>query len=38
MTPWNRAKVLHLFHTTLPIQVYSVSKTERQQDTNPTGD
>lgn len=38
MTPCNRAKVLHLFHTMLPIQVYPFSKMERQQDMNPTGD
>lgn len=28
MTPWNRAKRLHLLHTMLPIQVFSHSKTE----------
>lgn len=28
MTPWDRAKGLHLLHTMLPIQVCSLSKRE----------
>lgn len=38
MTLWNRPKGLYLLHVMLPIQFNSLSKTERQQGTNPTRD
>lgn len=38
MTLWNRPKGLYLLHVMLPIQFNSLSKTEKQQGTNPTRD